>query len=136
MPLSPETQEKLLNAKRRGENQTFGATQRTPSGPPDLRRPVSFNEAAREMADAETLFGQQMLALEANMRAALATLRTLQQARMRLFGVDPDVQAEVSEIEHAGGTFGVGPDGFFRNESSPSTTQPKNDGGSDGNVSG
>lgn len=140
MPVPDHVLEQLRqqeNKKRRGESTTFGAAQRTPGGPTDLRTPPSGVEAAQRLVELEAVFGQQAQALASNLRAMLSILGHLQQARMDVFGQGPTAAERAFSTQAS--TFGVGPDGFFRNEAthSPNDAPPtKNDGGSDGNVSG
>jgi hypothetical protein len=122
MPVPPEVQEQLLrqaNAQKRGERQTFGAG------------------GGQQPQIDESVFAQQAQALASNLRAMLSILGHLQQARMDVFGQGPTAAERAFSAQAS--TFGVGPDGFFRNESTHSPNdapQTKNDGGSDGNVSG
>jgi hypothetical protein len=145
-PVPPEVQEQLLrqaSAQKRGERQTFGAGggQQPQIDWSDVRAAhratVSGEEKAQRLVELETVFAQQAQALASNLRAMLSILGHLQQARMDVFGQGPTAAERAFSAQAS--TFGVGPDGFFRNESTHSPNdapQTKNDGGSDGNVSG
>ena len=136
MPSTPEIDARLAaaaSAKKHGGAQAFGkplamktsvnTTSNFPGDPQALSK-------ARNLADTEMLFGQQAIALEANLRAMLATLRALQTARMRVYGAD---DSDLADLEQAERTFGqqavaLTQDGFV-------SPPPRHDGGSDGNVS-
>ena len=117
MPSNPEIEARLKaqqDAKKHGEPLSFGqgkqnAVYRTV---PRAQQTVS---TASDLVNAEMIFGQQAMALEANLRAMLATLRQLQRARIRAFGQDADLaDLDASDLERQARTFGLDTDGFIR----------------------
>lgn len=138
MPSNPEIDARLKaqqEAKKHGEPLSFGRsgvnTYRT------VPRAQQTINTAGSLVDAEMLFGQQAMALEANLRAMLATLGQLQRARLRAFGADADLSdLDDSDIREQAKAFGVGPDGFIRKTApdSPSDAQPLETRGDDGHI--
>lgn len=119
MPMSEETEQMLRAAQegmKRGNKPTFG--KHAPPGMTGRPQAAPTVNTARELVDAEVLFGSQMVALEANIRALLATMRQLQQARMRYaVGTTDTDLADLDRVEHEltekAKKVGIGPDGFI-----------------------
>lgn len=142
MPSNPEIEQRLreqAEAKKRGEPLAFGQSQPSHRSADRSPRPGGpLRGAAEDLVDLETLFGEQAVALGAQLRSMLATLRKLQEARFRVFGPD-GADSDLADLDRqVQQTFGVGQDGFLRTDGPTShhaPHDPRQEGGPNGNDS-